>query len=134
MFLENVFFKFCNIFLVGASQKNPFFALGNWKMIFPWKENEKFLRQHCWRCQDTRMCPIWAYLSKLYHECGHNIRHLALKPWIFTDDSSFLRTLFQENWRIPSLYFFVLTRSHIMTPREGFPFIWFFLNFVCRFQ
>ena len=103
-------------------------------MIFLWKENENFLRQHCSRFQDTRLCPIWAYLNKLCHECGHNIRHLARKPWIFIDDSSFLRTLFQENWRIPSLYFFVLTRSHIMTPREGFPFIWFVSNFVCRFQ
>ena len=98
-------------------------------MIFLCKKNKNFLRQHCSRFQDTRLCPIWAYLDKLCHECGHNIRHLARKPWIFIDDSSFLRTLFQENWRIPSLYFFVLTRSHIMTPREGFPFICFFIEF-----
>jgi hypothetical protein len=28
------FFYFCNIFLVDASQKNPFFALKKWKMSF----------------------------------------------------------------------------------------------------
>ena len=61
--------------------------------VFLWKENEKFLRQHCSQFQDTRLCSIRAYLSKLYHGCGHNIRHLALKSWIFIDDTSFLRTL-----------------------------------------
>ena len=36
----------CNNYLVGPSQKNSFWALWKWKMIFSSKINEKFLRQH----------------------------------------------------------------------------------------
>ena len=64
------------------------------------------------------------------HGCGHNTRHLDRKPRIFVEDSSFLWTPFQYNCRIPSLLFFVDTRTYIMTPREGLTSFWIFLNFL----
>ena len=129
-----LFYKICviqfeNIFLVVASQNNPFSALGKWKMIFLFKESENCLRKHCYPFQDARLCIIWTYLNKLCHECHHNIRHLAWKSWIFVHGSSFLRTLFQDICRIPSFLFSLETRSHIMTHCEGFPLFWFFSEF-----
>ena len=120
--------------MVGPSQKNSFQALRKWKMNFSCKENENSLRQHCLEFQDAPLCTIWDHLNKLCHECGHNIDHLAWKPWIFTHDSSFLTTLFLNNYRITSLLFFLETWSHIMTQCEGFPIFIFFLNFLCPFQ
>ena len=67
-------------------------------MNFPCKENENYLRQHCFEFQDAPLCTIWDHLNKLCHECGLKIDHLAWKPWIFTHDSSFLRTLFKTNF------------------------------------
>ena len=84
----------CNNYLVVPSQKTSFWALGKWKMNFPCKENENFLRQHCLEFQDAPLCTILDHLNKLCHECGHKIDHLAWKPLISTRDSSFLRTLF----------------------------------------
>ena len=84
----------CNKYMVGHSRKNWFSALETWKMIFLSKENENFLTQHCLAFQYAPLCTIWDHLNKLCHECGHEIDHLAWKPWIFTHDSSFLRTLF----------------------------------------
>jgi hypothetical protein len=62
------------------------------------------------------------------------LAHLARKPWNFVQGSSFLWTLFQNVSNIPSLLFFLETRSHNMTQREGFEFFWFFLNLLCTFQ
>ena len=85
----------CNNYLVVPSQKKTsFWALRKWKMNFPCKENENFLRQHCLMFQDAPLCIIWDNLNKLCHECGHKIDHLAWKPLISTRDSSFLRILF----------------------------------------
>ena len=120
--------------MVGPSQKNSFWAFKKWKMNFSSKENENFLSQHCLPFQDTPLYTIWYHLNKLCHECGHKIDHLAWKPWIFTHDSSFFRTLFKNNCRITSLLFFMVSWSHIMTQCEGFQFFWFFLNFLCPFQ
>ena len=59
-----VFYKidlvhFCNNYLVVPSQKKTSFqALGKWKMNFPSKENENFLRQHCLTFQDVPLCTI----------------------------------------------------------------------------
>ena len=86
-------------------KKNSFRALGKWKMNFPCKENENSLRQHCLEFQDASLCTIWDHLNKLCHECGHKIDHSAWKPLISTRDSSFLRTLFKNNYCITSLYF-----------------------------
>ena len=86
--------KFCNKYMVGPSQKKLISGTQKWKMNFPCKENENFLRQHCLPFQYAPLCTIWDHLNKLCHECGHKIDHLAWKPWIFRDDSSFLRTLF----------------------------------------
>ena len=83
----------CNKYVVGLSEKNSFLALGKWKIDFPYKENEKSLRQHCLEFQDAPLCTIWDHLNKLCHECGHKVDHLAWKPWIFTPDSLFLKTL-----------------------------------------
>ena len=82
--------------IIVPSQKKPSFrALEKWKMNFPCKENENFLRQHCLPFQDAPLCTIWDHLNKLCHECGHKIDHLAWKPLISTRDSSFMRTLFK---------------------------------------
>ena len=126
--------QFCNKYMVVPSQKNSFWALEKWKMLFSFKENENFLRQYCLPFQYAPLCTIWDHLKKLCHECSHKIHHLAWKPWIFTHDSSFLRTLFKNNYRITSLLFFLETWSHMMTQCEGFPFFWFFLKFLCPFQ
>jgi hypothetical protein len=120
--------------MVGPSQKNSFWALEKWKMIFSSKENENFLSQHCLPSQYAPLWTIWGHLNKLYHECYHNIDHLAWKPLILTYDSSFLRTLFLNNYRISSLLFLLVTWPHIMMQCEGFPIFWFFLNFLCPFQ
>ena len=116
------------------TKKTHFGASKKWKMIFSSKENENFLRQHCLSFQDAPLCTIWGHLNKLCHECGHKIDHLAWKPWIFTHDISFLRTLSKNNYRITSLLFFLETWSDIMTQCEGFPIFCFLLNFLCPFQ
>ena len=103
-------------------------------MNFPSKEIENFLRQHCLSFPGAPLCTIWGHLNKLCHECGHKIDHLTWKPWIFTDDSSFPRTLFLNNYRITSLLFFLKTLSHMMTQCEGFPIFWFFWIFYARFK
>ena len=92
--LEKWFGPFCNNYLVVPSQKTSFRALEKWKMIFSSNKNENFLGQHCLPFQYAPLCTIWDHLNKLCHGCGHKIDHLAWKPWIFTHDSSFLRTLF----------------------------------------
>ena len=114
------------------TKKNSFWALEKWKMVFSSKENENFLRQHCLPFQYAPLCTIWDHLNKLCHQCGHKIDHLAWKPWIFTHDNSFLRTLFLNNYRITSLLFFLGTLPHIMEPCEGFPiFLLFFIFHAC---
>ena len=126
--------QFCNKYTVGSSQKNSFQALRKWKMNFLCKENENSLRQHCLEFQDAPLCTIWDYSNKLCHECGHKIDNLAWKPWIFMHDSSFLRTLFKNNFCITSLLLFLETWSHMMTQCEGFPIFWFFWIFYARFK
>ena len=69
--------QFCNKYMVGPSQKNSFRALGKWKMNFPCKENENFLRQHCLAFQDAPLCTIRDHLNELCHGCGHKIDYLA---------------------------------------------------------
>jgi hypothetical protein len=93
IFYKNDFVQFCNKYLVGPSQKNLFWALGKRKWFFYAKKMKTPL-QHCLPFQHAPLCTIWDHLNKLCHECGHKIDHLAWKPWIFTHDSSFLRTLF----------------------------------------
>ena len=98
-------------------------------MIFTYKENENFLNQHCLPFQYAPLCIILYHFNKLCHECGHKIDHLAWKPWIFTHDSPFLRTLIWNNCRITCLLFFLVTLSHIMTQCNGFPFFWICFEF-----
>ena len=132
-----------NKYLVVSSQKNSFWALKKWKMKFSSKENENFLRQHCWSFRYAPLCTIWDHLSKLCHECYHNSGHLPWMPWIFIHDSSFRRTFSQDICRSSRVLFFLNTKSHIMTQCEGFQFFWFFFEFlmpvskcdqVCRYD
>ena len=125
--------NFATIIWEVLHKKTSFWALEKWKMVFSSKENENFLRKHCLPFQYAPLCTIWDHLNKLGHECGHKIDHLAWKPWIFRDDSSFLRTLFKNNCRVTSLLFFLETWSHMMTQYEGFPFFIFFI-FYARFK
>ena len=71
IFYKIYLIQFCNKYLLGSSQKNPFWALKKWKMNFSCKESENFLRQHCLSFQYAPLCTIWDHLSKLCHECGH---------------------------------------------------------------
>ena len=117
--------------MVGPShKKTSFWTLEKWKMIFSFKENENFLRQHCLPFQYAPLCTIWEHLNKLCHECGHKIDHLAWKPWIFTHDSSFLRTLFLNNFRITSLLFFLESWSHKWNNLKVFQIFYFFEFFM----
>ena len=50
--------QFCNKYIIGPSQKNSFRALKKWKMDFPSKENENFLRKHCLPFQDAPLRTI----------------------------------------------------------------------------
>ena len=113
-----VFYKidlvhFCNNYLVVPSQKTSFWALEKWKMVFSSNENENFLRQHCLPFQYAPLCTIWDHLNKLCHECGHKIDHLVWKPWIFTHDSSFMRTLFFKIITVLQVYYFSWKLGHI---------------------
>ena len=94
VFYKNVLVQICNNYLVGSSQKKSFWALEKWIMALLCNESENSLRQHCLEFQDAPLCTIWDHLNKLCHGFGHKIDHLAWKPWIFTHDSSFMRTLF----------------------------------------
>ena len=94
VFYEIYLVQFCNKYIIGPSQKNSFWALEKWKMVFSSKENENFLRKHCLPFQYAPLCTIWDYLNKRCHECGHKIYHLTWKSWIFTHDSLFLKTIF----------------------------------------
>ena len=123
-----IWYNFATIILEVLHQKISFCALEKWKMVISSNEKENFLRQHCLPFQYAPLCTIWDHLNKLCHECGHKIDHLAWKPLISTRDSSFLRTLFKNNFRITSLLFFLGTWPHIMTQCEGFPIFWFFVN------
>jgi hypothetical protein len=57
-----------------------------------------------------------------------SIGHLHWKPWIFGHGWSFLWTHFLSSFRIPNLIFFLGSRSHKMTEREGFTLFWLFFN------
>ena len=114
-------FQFCNKYMVGPSQKKLLLGTRKMENGFFVQTKWNFLRQHCLPFQYAPLCTIWDHLNKLWHACGHKIDHLAWKPWIFTHDSSFLRTLFKNNCLITSLLFFLETWSHIMKQWEGFP-------------
>ena len=58
VFYKNDLVHLCNNYLVVPSQKTSFRALEKWKMNFPCKENEKFLRQHCLSFQYAPLCTI----------------------------------------------------------------------------
>ena len=120
--------------MVGPSQKKLILGTRKMEIWFLSKENENSLRQHCLPFQYAPLCIIWHHLNKLCHEFGHKFDHLAWKPLISTQDSSFLRTLFKNNCRIKNLLFLLVTWSHIMTQREGFPIFWLFLNFYACFK
>ena len=104
--------QFCNKYMVGPSQKISFWALEKWKMSLLCNESENSLRKHCLEFQYAPLCTIWDHLNKLCHECGHKIDHLAWKPWIFTHDSSVLRTLFERTVAL-QVYCFSWKLGHI---------------------
>ena len=58
VFCKNDLVQFCNNYLGGPSQKTSFWALETWKMVFSSKENENFLKQHCFSFQYAPLCTI----------------------------------------------------------------------------
>jgi hypothetical protein len=71
------------------------------------------------------------HLNKLFYDSGHDLAHLAWRPWNFVHDRSILRRGFYNICNSTSLLFFLTTRSHKMTQCEGFT---FFLIFYARFK
>ena len=98
--------NFATIIWEVLHKKTSFWALKKWKMVFLSKENQNSLRQYCLPFQYAPLCTIWDHLNKLCHECGHKIDHLAWQPWIFTNDTSFLRTFFKIIVVLQVYYFF----------------------------
>jgi hypothetical protein len=125
---------FCNVFSVLPSQKNPILTLRKWKLIILCIENENSQYELCLPSQYAHMCIIWGHLNKLFHNLGHDLAHLAWKPWNFIDDRSYMRRDFCNICNSPSLLFFLITRSHNMTQCKGFTFFWFVFNFLCWIQ
>ena len=118
-------------YIFSTNKKTHFGHSENGKLIFRPKKMKTTLDNIVFHSK-MHPCTIWDQLNKLCHECGHEIERLGWNPWIFTHDSSFLRTLFQKNCRITSLLFFLVTWSHIITQCEGFPI--FFWIFYARFK
>ena len=125
---SNIFFKWCGAILqqrfgrffikkpIFGTRKmeNDFFVQRKWKLPF----EKLFAIARCTLVHSMisfeQAIPwMWPYHWSF-----------AWNPWIFIHDSSFLRTLFLNICRIPSLLFFLETRSHIMTQSEGFQFFW----------
>ena len=94
VFKKMIWSNFATIIWEVLHKKTSFWALEKWKIVFSSKGNENFLRQHCFPFQYAPLCTIWDHLNKLWQECGHKVDHLAWMLWIFTHDSSFLRTPF----------------------------------------
>ena len=117
------------MFVVGPSQKKPFLTRRKWKMVFLFDEKKNFLLEHCPCFQDACLCVIWAHYNKLCHVFGPNTRYFDRNPRMLGGDSSFLWTSFQLDIRIPSLLFFVDTRTYVMTPGEGLALFRVFLEF-----
>ena len=132
--VKNGAVPFWTMLLVPASQENPASSTSKMKSDIFLKKVEIFVQEHCLPSHYARMRQIWANLNKLCYERDQNIARLSWNLWMFVRDSKFLRTLFQRNFRIATLYFFLVTRSLIMTLRGGFPFFWFFFNFLRWFQ
>lgn len=53
---------------------------------------------------------------------------------MFIGDSSFLWRLFSWKWPTPSLYFFLITLSHMTAMCARITTFWFFLNFLKTFE
>jgi hypothetical protein len=101
---------------------------GNWFFMHrKWKLS-------IWTLFVIPICTIWSHLNKLFHDLGHDLAHLAWKPWNFIHDRSYLRKSFYNICNSPSLLFFLITRSHNMTQCEGFIFFWFFLICLAQFK
>ena len=84
----------CNKYMVGPSEKNLISGTRKMENEFSVQRKWKLLCQHCFEFQDAPLCTIWDHLNKLCHESSDKVDHLAWKPWIFTHDSTFLRTVF----------------------------------------
>ena len=113
LFLKNGMVEFWNFHFVVASQNDPFFALGKWKMVFPCDEMENFLLQHCSPSYDAHVCTIQAHYHKLCTHSIHNIGHLTRKPWNLEHDRSF-REGFFETYSIYQVWYFSLQLCHII--------------------
>ena len=126
--------NFATIIWEVLHKKTSFWALEKWKMVLSSKEKENFLRQHCLPFQYAPLCTIWDHLNKLCHEFGHKIDHLTWKPWIFTHDSSFLRTLFKIIAVLKVCYFPGNLVTYNDTMRRFSNFLIFFWIFSARFK
>jgi hypothetical protein len=75
-------------------------------------ENENFQYELCLPSQYAHMFTIWGHLNKLFYDSGHDLAHVAWKPWNFVHDRSFLRrglTIFA----IVQVYYFSLQLGNI---------------------
>ena len=130
---NNLSVPFWMTFSVPLHKKCYFKHLKNEKWIFLWNMSKNlFGNIVCHLIMNTyaKLGHIWTnYVMKV-------AKTLFLCPESY--ECSFVIASIWEHFSsktsAPQLYFFVVTRSHIMTLREGFPLFWFFLNFVCSFE
>jgi hypothetical protein len=92
--------------------KHPILTLRKWELIFLCIENENSEYKICFPSQYTHMCTIWGHLNKLFHDSGHDLAHLAWKPW-----NSYMISHFWEGFStifaIVQVYYFSSQLGHI---------------------
>ena len=115
--------QFCDNYLVVSSQKNSFSALKKMKNDFFRPKEMKTSLGNIVFHSNMHPCAQYEIIRTNY---AMNVT-IRLIIWLENPESSsmiyssFLRTLFKNNYRITSLLFFLVTWSHIMTQCEGFP-------------
>ena len=95
VFYKNDLVQFCNKYMIGPSQKKPHFGHSkNGKWIFCAKKIKTPIGNIVWNSK-MRHCAQYEIIWTNYAmNVAIRLILLAWKPWIFTLDSSFLRTLF----------------------------------------
>jgi hypothetical protein len=84
--------------------------------------------------QYAHMCTIWGYLNKLFYDSGHDLAHVAWKPWNFVHDRLFLRRGFYNICNSLSLFFFSQLGNIKWHNAKALHFFEFFWTSYARFK
>ena len=115
------------------NKKRYFKHLKNEKWVFLWNMSKSLFDNIA--CHSTmNTCDNFGLIWTNYvmHVAKTLLLHLQSYEFSFMIASFWEH--FSSKTSATQLYFVVVTRSHIMTLREGFPLFWFFVNFVCSFE